>query len=75
MKLPTMTVQDVQATLDAVNAGETIHVAFYKKDGTTGQYSGTLDVGANYSNSVAIYTEQGWKRFSVDRVISIEKVE
>lgn len=71
----TMPIEAVQATLDAVNAGETIHVRFYKKDGSTGDYTGTLDVGANHSNSVAIYTAEGWKRFSVDRVISIEKVE
>ncbi len=68
----TMSPEDVQATLDGVKAGQGIRVRFYRKDGTTGEYSGALDVGANRSQSVAIYTAEGWKRFSVDRVIEIE---
>ena len=68
----TMSPEAVQATLDAVKDGQAIRVRFYKKDGSTGEYSGTLDVGANRAQSVAIYTAEGWKRFSVDRVIEIE---
>lgn len=63
----------VQSILDSVTDSATIvSVQFVTQSGETRIYRGTLDVGANKSNSVAINTESGWKRFSVDRVINIE---
>lgn len=66
---------EVQDFLDHVQQGETIRVSFLKQNGEHATYEGTLDVGANRSQSVAIYTDEGWKRFSVNRVTQIEKVE
>lgn len=65
---------NVQQILDNVGEGELITVTFYKKDGTLVTYSGTLDVGANKSESVAIYTDEGWKRFNINNVVSIANV-
>ena len=63
----------VQEILDSVMDRETIvSVEFVTQSGESRTYRGSLDVGANKSNSVAIQTENGWKRFSVDRVTSIE---
>ena len=63
----------VQEILDSVTDSETIvSVEFVTQNGETRIYRGTLDVGANKSHSVAILTDNGWKRFSVDRVTSIE---
>ena len=63
----------VQEILDSVTDSATvISVDFVTQSGETRTYRGTLDVGANKSHSVAINTEAGWKRFSVDRVTSIE---
>ena len=66
---------EVQDFLDHVQQGEVISVSFFKQDGSQAQYEGVLDVGANRSKSVAINTSEGWKRFSVERVTSIGKVE
>ena len=63
----------VQSILDSVTDSATIvSVEFVTQSGETRIYRGTLDVGANKSQSVAILTDNGWKRFSVDRVTSIE---
>lgn len=63
----------VQSVLDSVTDSATIvSVEFVTQSGETRTYRGTLDVGANKSHSVAINTESGWKRFSVDRVTNIE---
>ena len=63
----------VQDILDSVTDSETIvSVDFVTLSGETRTYRGNLDVGANKSHSVAILTENGWKRFSVDRVLNIE---
>lgn len=63
----------VQSILDSVMDSATIvSVEFVTQSGETRTYRGTLDVGANKSHSVAINTEAGWKRFSIDRVTSIE---
>lgn len=70
-----MNQDSVQVFLDSVLEGELIKVRFFKKDGSVTDYEGVLDVGANHSQSVAINTEQGWKRFNLGSVISIEKVE
>ena len=62
----------VQEILDSVTDSATvISVDFVTQSGETRTYRGTLDVGANKSHSVAINTESGWKKFSVDRVTSI----
>ena len=66
---------EVQDFLDRVNEGEVIRVSFLKQNGEHATYEGTLDVGANRSQSVAIYTDEGWKRFNINRVTQIEKVE
>lgn len=66
---------EVQDFLDHVQQGETIRVSFLKQNGDPATYEGTLDVGANRSQSVAIYTDEGWKRFNINRVTQIEKVE
>ena len=66
---------EVQDFLDNVVEGEMVQVSFIKQDGSQASYSGVLDVGANRSKSVAINTSEGWKRFSVERVTSIGKVE
>jgi len=66
---------DVQEFLDSVKEGQAIVVRFFKQNGDIAQYEGTLDVGANRATSVAIYTAEGWKRFSVERVIEIREVE
>ena len=63
----------VQEILDNVTNNETIvSVEFITQSGETRNYRGSLDVGANKSQSVAILTDNGWKRFSVDRVTNIE---
>ena len=63
----------VQTILDSVMDSSTeIAVEFVTQSGESRAYRGTLDVGANKSNSVAIHTQNGWKRFSVDRVTNIE---
>ena len=66
----------VQEILDSVTDSETIvSVEFVTQNGETRIYRGTLDVGANKSHSVAILTDNGWKRFSIDRVTNIEILE
>ena len=63
----------VQEILDSVTDSATIvSVDFVTQAGEARTYRGTLDIGANRVNSVAINTESGWKRFSVDRVTNIE---
>ena len=63
----------VQEILDSVTDSATVvSVQFVTQSGESRTYRGNLDVGANKSHSVAINTESGWKRFSVDRVTSIE---
>ena len=63
----------VQEILYSVTDSATIvSVEFVTQSGETRNYRGSLDVGANKSQSVAILTESGWKRFSVDRVTNIE---
>ena len=63
----------VQEILDSVMDRETIvSVEFVTQSGESRTYRGSLDVGANKSHSVAILTDNGWKRFSVDRVTNIE---
>ena len=63
----------VQEILDSVQDSATvISVDFVTQSGETRTYRGTLDVGANKSHSVAILTDNGWKRFSIDRVVNIE---
>ena len=63
----------VQEILDSVTDSATvISVDFVTQSCESRTYRGTLDVGANKSHSVAINTESGWKRFSVDRVTNIE---
>ena len=63
----------VQEILDSVTDSETtVSVEFVTQSGESRTYRGSLDVGANKSHSVAILTENGWKRFSVDRVTNIE---
>ena len=63
----------VQEILDSVTDSATIvSVEFVTQSGEARNYRGNLDVGANKSHSVAILTENGWKRFSVDRVTNIE---
>ena len=63
----------VQEILDCVADNNTIvSVEFVTQSGETRTYRGSLDVGANKSHSVAILTDNGWKRFSVDRVTNIE---
>ena len=70
-----LTETQVQEFLDSVLEGELIKVRFFKKDGSVADYEGVLDVGANHNQSVAINTDQGWKRFNLGSVISIEKVK
>ena len=63
----------VQEILDCVtDSGTIVSVEFVTQSGESRTYRGSLDVGANKSQSVAILTDNGWKRFSVDRVIKIE---
>lgn len=62
----------VQEVLDSVNEGETLKVTFIKSNGDIVTYRGTLDVGANRSDIVAIKTEEGWKKFRISNVIDIE---
>ena len=66
---------EVQEFLDSVNEGEVIRVSFIKQNGEHATYEGSLDVGAARKESVAIYTSEGWKRFNINRVTQIEKVE
>lgn len=66
-----MSFSDVQQALDSIVEGQSFVVTFEKANGETVTYNGTLDVGANRSQSVAIYTAEGWKRFNVNRVVAI----
>lgn len=63
---------EVQDFLNMVQQGEVIQVSFVKQNGESATYEGILDVGANHSQSVAINTSEGWKRFSVNRVTNIQ---
>ena len=63
----------VQEILDSVqDSGTIVSVEFVTQSGESRTYRGSLDVGANKSHSVAINTDNGWKRFSIDRVTNIE---
>ena len=63
----------VQEILDSVQDSATVvSVDFVTQSGETRTYRGSLDVGANRTQSVAINTEAGWKRFSIDRVLNIK---
>ncbi len=63
----------VQEILDSVtDSGTIVSVEFVTQSGESRTYRGSLDVGANKSHSVAILTDNGWKRFSIDRVTNIE---
>ena len=71
MKL--MNPDDVQAELDKMGS-KTFQVSFIRKDGTEAEYTGKLMQGAK-SDSVAMLTEKGYKRFNIKNVTFIEVVE
>ena len=62
----------VQTVLDECKPGQQVLVDFVTVNGETRQYVGSLDHGANRSQSVAIHTGEGWKRFNVNNVINID---
>ena len=66
---------EVQSILDTVKEGQSITVTFSKVNGELVTYTGTLDVGANRSQSVALYSEEGWKRFNVNKVWAISVID
>ena len=60
-----------QEILDTYKEGQSVIVTFAKKDNSIVSYAGTMDKDASRSHSVAIYTDEGWKRFNIDRVFLI----
>lgn len=65
---------EVQDFLDSLTPREMFSVQFVKQNGDVAEYIGCLDGSDTRKESVAIYTVEGWKRFSVHRVLNIEKV-
>ena len=65
---------EVQAFLDGLKPQEMFVVAFIKQNGDSCEYMGHLDGSDVRKQSVAIFTIEGWKRFNVNRVTSIERV-
>lgn len=65
---------EVQTFLDSLAPMEMFSVRFIKQNGDVAEYMGHLDGSDNRKESVAIFTIDGWKRFSVNRVLQIEKV-
>ena len=65
---------EVQTFLDSLQPKEMFTVKFIKQNGDVAEYMGNLDGSDNRKESVAIFTIEGWKRFSVNRVIEIERV-
>lgn len=65
---------EVQSFLDSLTATEAFRVRFIKQDGSVSEYTGCLGGSDVRKQSVAIMTDNGWKRFSVGRVIEIERV-
>lgn len=63
----------VQTFLTMLEPGQKFHVIFHKKDDTQGEYKGNLDPDKPdiRSSSVAMQTDEGWKRFNLDRVLYI----
>lgn len=65
---------EVQTFLDSLQTQEMFTVKFIKQNGDVTEYMGHLYGERLRKESVAIYTQDGFKRFNVNRVIEIEKV-
>jgi hypothetical protein len=62
----------VQFFLDQLEPMQPFVVIFQKQDGTQRKLTGTLDPNVTTrKESVPIMTDEGWKRFSVHRVLYI----
>lgn len=64
----------VQHFLNELGTGQPFTVIFMTQKDEQRMYTGTLAPSDNRSQSVAMMTEQGYKKFSVDRVLSIQDV-
>jgi hypothetical protein len=61
----------VQWFLNQLDIGQEFTVIFLTQGGEQRKYTGTLDNSAKRSESVAMLTSDGYKRFSVNRVLYI----
>ena len=62
---------DVQHVLDSLDPGQPFIVIFLTKGNEQRRYTGTIEPGAIKSQSVAMVTSEGYKRFDLSRVLSI----
>ena len=63
----------VQRFLNQLDIGQEFTVIFLTQGGEQRKYTGALDNSAKRSESVAMLTGDGYKRFSVNRVLYIGK--
>lgn len=69
--LPAKNVEDF---LEKLVEGEEFLVSFQKNDGSSATYVATLPQSEKRSHSVAVVTDEGYKRFNVNSVFEIRKV-
>ena len=66
----------VQFFLDNLEPMESFVVVFQKQNGEQRKLTGTLDPnGRTRKESVPVMTDDGWKSFSVNRVLYIERAD
>jgi len=69
-----LTPQEVQKKLDTIGYHKEFTVVFTKKDGTQRKITGYMekpDGPPEQSVAVPVVTEEGWKSFRLDSVLSI----
>lgn len=62
--------QEVQHFLNNVGTGE-FQVIFMKDNGTQRKLVGTIEVSPERKHNVAMKTSEGWKSFSISKVLMI----
>lgn len=73
--MDTLNASVVQSFLNELDPSDEFKITFKKKDGSVAEYQATLPYDEKRSESVAIFTEEGYKRFNINNVISVERVE
>lgn len=67
--------ETVQFFLDQVDIRNPISVIFLKKDGTQRQVTGHLIPSDNRTSQIPVSTEEGFKSFNIERVLSIVELQ